>query len=133
MAGVQAPICYINPPAPTAEPLAPTIPAIPPATDLQSALAAIAALTQIVRALASQFPVTGGGRITDLTVIPAKKKNNFYEVVQKRTVKKVRVTNPNNPSQFVDVNQITGLTFENKLTKQQIDWSQGDPSIPDPG
>jgi hypothetical protein len=133
MAGTQAPICYINPPAPTAEPTGPALPPIPVATDVPSLIAAVAALTAVVRHLANQFPLPpGGGRITNLTVNQDKKRHpaDFHEVVTKRVVKKVRVFNPQNRKQFVDVNQITGLTFANKLTGQQIDWQQNDPSIP---
>ena len=131
MAGVQAPICYINPPAPTAEPIAPTIPSIPVATDLQSLIQAVNTIAQIIRTMNNQDPGPGQ-RITGLTVNnePKKHRSDFHEVVQKRIVQKVRVYNPQNHKQYVDVNQITGLTFANKLTGQQIDWAQNDPSIP---
>jgi hypothetical protein len=115
----NAPICYINPPAPSAEPIAPTLPAIPVATDLASVISAVNVIRQILQAITNQN-IGSGQRLT----------SDFHEVVNKRIVKKVRVFNPQNKSQFVDVKQITGLTFANKLTGQQIDWSQQDPSIP---
>ena len=126
---MTAPICYINPPPPTAEPVAPTLPAIPAATDLQSVIQAVNTITQILRSMNNQQD-GGPQRFTDATVNSKKKRSDFHEVVKKRIVKKVRVFNPQNKSQFVDVKQITGLTFANKLTGQEITWEQNDPSIP---
>jgi hypothetical protein len=126
----SAPICYINPPAPSAEPVAPTIPAIPVATDLQSVIQAVNTIAQILRSMNNQQDLGPPQRLTDATVNSKKHRSDFHEVVTKRVVKKVRVFNPQNKSQFVDVKQITGLTFANKLTGQQINWTQNDPSVP---
>lgn len=120
MAG--APICYINPPPPTAEPVAPTIPAIPVATDLASALSAINLMRQIIQTGGGQIPGgagAGGGTI-------ARKKNdaNFKELKVKRVYATTRVFNPQNSNQYVDVKQITGLTFQDPITKQEIVWTQ---------
>ena len=55
----SAPICYINPPPPSAEPVAATIPAIPVATDLQSVIQAVNTITQILRDMTNQNPNPG--------------------------------------------------------------------------
>ena len=117
----SAPICYINPPPPSAEPVAATIPAIPVATDLQSVIQAVNTITQILRDMTNQNP--NPGRITDL-VVNNKKAANFTEVVGTRRTKLVKVTDPNDPNTYVVTKQITGLTFHNPVTKQNITWKQ---------
>lgn len=119
-----APICYINPPPPSAEPVKPTIPAIPVATDLASAIKAINTLTQIVQQITNQVGSSSGGGGASV------KTANFSEDKSKRTTIITRVFNPTDKTQFVDVKQITGLTFHNPVTKQTITWKQGDNSIP---
>jgi hypothetical protein len=126
MAGTQAPICFTNPPPPTAEPVQPTIPAIPVATNLASAIQAINTIAQIIRSLTNQVPAGPNEIIYDLVSKPSSKKKqaNFQEIVTKRTYATTRVTNPQDPKQYVDVKQITGLTFIDKLTGQEITWTQ---------
>lgn len=123
MGAVQAPICYINPPPPTAEPVTPTIPAIPVATNLASAIQAVNILRQIIQTQGNQIPgggTGGGGSSTH------KKKNdaNFVEIKAKRISTTTRVFNPQNRSQYVDVKQITSLTFIDPISKQEITWQQ---------
>ena len=119
-----APICYINPPPPSAEPVTPAIPAIPVATDLASAIQAINTLTRIVQQITNQNSSSGGGGSVSV------KSANFSEDKAKRTTTVTRVFNQNDKTQYVDVKQITGLTFLNPVTKQTITWKQGDNSIP---
>ena len=35
-----------------------------------------------------------------------------------------RIYNPQDHTQYVDVQQITGLTFQDSLTGQRINWTQ---------
>jgi hypothetical protein len=103
--------------------VAPTIPAIPVATDMASAIQAINTMRQIIQAMTNQTGGGGGGGPGTVSTVQA----NFQENKSKRVVQTVRVYNPNDKTQFVDVKQITGLTFENRLTKQTITWAQGAP------
>jgi hypothetical protein len=115
-------------PAPDVPPL-PPLP--PPATDLPSALQAINTLRQIIMQLTNQIPDNntgggGGGRRPDQGAFAAsnsKKSGNFVEQRQLRVTKKVRVFNPQDHTQFVDVEQITSQTFRNGLG-QTLSWSQ---------
>lgn len=117
----SAPVCFINPPPPAAEPVTNTIPAIPVATDLQSAIQAVNTLRQIIQDMTNQNPQPG--RITDL-VVNSKKAANFVEVVGSRKTQMVKVTDPNDSSTYIVTKQITGLTFHNPVTKQNITWKQ---------
>ena len=47
-----------------------------------------------------------------------------------RTVKKVRIFNPDDKTQYVDVNQITALTLKDPVTGMTWKWSQGSPLNP---
>ncbi len=77
---------------------------IPKATDLQSALQAIQAITNNFYTLM--------------------KSGNFTEVRNLRTFETVRIFNPDDTSQWVDVQQITGLTFRDPVTGRTIIWKQ---------
>ena len=77
---------------------------IPRATDLDSALKAIQA---IVNNLSSQQTISPG---------------NFTEDTSRRTSQTVRVYNPTDHSQYVDVEQITGLTFVDQNTGRTLVW-----------
>ena len=117
----DAPVCNINPPAPTAEPQVSSLPAIPVATDLASALRAINTISQIIQAMTNQ---NSDNSFPQKPIISTKKDANFHEVVARRIIKKMKITDPNDSSVFVEVKQITGLTFLNKVTGQAINWKQ---------
>lgn len=114
-----APVCNINAPAPSAEPNSPRLPTIPVATDLASAIAAINALRQIVQALTNQIPVNTLGRQGAVKTQPSLK-----EQVSKRTTEMVRVFNPQDKSQFVDVEQINHLQFQDASSGQTLVWDR---------
>lgn len=77
---------------------------IPKATDLPSALRAIQAITNNFYTLM--------------------KAGNFQEQRQLRTFQTVRVFNPDDSNQWVDVQQITGLTFVDPVTGRTLTWHQ---------
>ena len=132
-----APVCNINPKNPAPISLAPALPSIPVATDLASLIAAVNALRQLTIQYFNQVPgnsntgfngtpgqpgapgaVGGGGGFSPV--------GSFAETPGSRTTVTTRIYDPNDPTNetYVDVKQITGLTFANK-TGQTIKWSQG--------
>lgn len=124
---MTAPVCKINP---AAEPILPrpiTPMAIPIATDLQSLIQAVNAMRQILLNLnipSNNTGTNGGGFIANNPNGNPNKQANFQEVVQKRVTQKIRVFNANDKTQYVDVQQITGLTFVDPANGQTINWSQ---------
>lgn len=110
----DAPVCHIVQQLPGAEPQTARLPAIPIATDLPSALAAIAALRQIVHSITGQLPNLG----------TAKTQPVLKEILNKRTTETVRVKNPQDNSQFVDVEQINHLEFQDASSGQKLIWNR---------
>ena len=122
------PVCNIKQRVPVASPQIPNFPAIPKAWDLPSALRAIQALTQIVQILTSQYP---GNQFNqgDTLVGGASKKDSasngdFTEMKDRRQTKETRIYDPNDKEVFVDVKQITGLTFFDKVSKHFVKWER---------
>ena len=89
--GSVAPVCPISRSEPVPGQPGPTIPGIPKATDLPSLLIAFNQLVQVINMLTP----------------------NFTEV--SRNVQTVRVYNPNDKSQWVDVERITHLEMGNPI------------------
>lgn len=77
---------------------------IPKPTDLPSVIKAIQAITNNFYTLA--------------------RSGNFIENRNLRTYQTVRVFNPENTDQWVDVLQITGLTFVDPVTGRTLVWRQ---------
>lgn len=72
-------------------------------------------LQQVIRYM-NQFVNVVYPSTNTVQAIKANKDNgkfNFQEVRSARTTKTVRVTNPDDSTQFVDVEQINSLTFKN--------------------
>lgn len=126
-----APVCNMPTepvfPAPS-PPVLPPLP--PPASDLPSALHLINQIRQIVIQMGNMVPDNnqgGGGGAgrpgQSFSVSGSKKQGNFQEVRARRVTKKTRVFNPDDNSQFVDVEQIVSQTFQNGLG-QTITWNQ---------
>lgn len=92
---------------------------------MSTLLAAANAMRQIIQQMTNQTTNTFG---VTASKDPQKKKpspnSGFAEVPSKRTYATVKVSNPQDPTQYVMVKQITGLTFNNPVTKQQIVWKQ---------
>lgn len=77
---------------------------IPKATDLPSALRAIQAITNNFYTLS--------------------RSGNFVEQRNLRTFETVRVFNPDDTNMWVDVLQITGITFIDPVTGRTLTWRQ---------
>ena len=132
-----APVCNISPKNPPPQSKAPALPLIPVATDLQSLIAAVNALRQLTIQYFNQVP---GNSNTGFNGTPGQPGEpgtpgggggfspvgSFAESPGSRTTVTTRIYDPNDPTNetYVDVQQITGLTFANK-TGQTIKWSQG--------
>lgn len=121
---MSAPVCpdpRIFPPE--QQPDTRQFPSIPPAHNLSSALAAINAMRQLLDYLLNRQPQNnnGGGNTGQ-----AKKgaQGKYSEVPGARKTQKVRVYNPNDKSQFVDVEQIVGLTMRDNKTGETWTWSR---------
>lgn len=112
----NAPVCNINAPLPSAQPQVPRLPTIPVATDLPSALAAINAMRQTIQAMTNQFGFGPMGAVKTQAVLK--------ELVSKRTTETVRVENPQDSSQFVDVKQINHLEFQDSSSGQRLVWDR---------
>ena len=116
-----APVCEIQPVISTAQPAPSSLPAIPVATDLPSALQAIQALTMWVRQarpLLNPQPQQSQG----LAKNQQPTSGGWKRVSQQ--YKTVRVTNPNDPSQYVDVQQIESLIMSHPTTGETWTWSR---------
>lgn len=122
----KAPVCLIQPVINTQQPSQVDMPSIPQATDLASAIAAINALAASFRTIQSRLPPpppTPQGQGTILTSTKKKPKQGRWNRIQ-QTVQTVRVFNSQDKSQYVDVEQITGLTMQDSLTGEQWIWSR---------
>ena len=129
--GRVAPVCNVNVPQPVVQPSPPALPAIPVATNLATAIQAINVMRQAINTMNnnippnnqnSQNPTMNGFTTKQNQQQNTPQKSGFVQVsVVKNTV---RITNPDNPDQYVDVEQITGLTMQNSVTGQSWTWSQ---------
>ena len=129
--GTVAPVCNVNVRQPVVQPSPPALPAIPIATNLATAIQAINVMRQAINTMNNNIPPNNqNNQNTIMNGFTTKQdqqqntpqKSGFVQVsVVKNTV---RITNPDNPDQYVDVEQITGLTMQNAVTGQSWTWSQ---------
>lgn len=119
----EGPVCNLNSKVAIAQPIRPTLPTIPVATDLPSALSALNGLRQIVMQIMNQLPQgnnssSGGSQnpnnAADKTD-QGQQGGSFHEVPGSRQTKTVKVSNPDDSSQFVMVEQVTSVTFKNSI------------------
>lgn len=122
-------VCHIPPPTQPFEPRSHDIGAIPDPTDLKSAIDAIRALKRIIEWITDQAPQRPNeqtGRITSPSNKPpgAGKKPprppRFIET--KRSEEIIRVYNPQDKEQWVDVKRINRLTMADRKTGETWDW-----------
>lgn len=100
----EPPVCNVQGPVKFPNQTLAKFQPIPKATDLPSAIAALQAITNNFNTLL--------------------RAGNFVEQRQLRTFQTVRVSNPDNAEQWVDVLQITGLTFMDPVTGRTLIWRQ---------
>lgn len=105
-----------------------TLPSIPQATDLKSAIAAINALAMGFKIITKQIQpapkTTTPGRTSSLTTKKPEKGKEGRWNESARDKKTVRVYNPDDNTQFVDVEQITGLTMKDSQTGELWKWKR---------
>lgn len=107
-----------------------TLPSIPTAVDLPSALAAINALAMGFRLLTNQTKTAPRSMQPGHGVTNSVKSKNPGTNKQgrwnesARTTQVVRVTNPEDATQFVDVKQINSLTMKDSQTGEQWQWKR---------
>lgn len=132
----EGPVCNLNSKLDIPQPTAPTFPQIPIATDQASTQAAVNAMRQFLQ---NMFGDTagpnniffgggggqgggGGGGGGGNRPNPQPKPTDFVEVPGTRVTENVRVFNPDDNSQYVDVQQVKHVQFANKM-KQKLTYS----------
>jgi hypothetical protein len=118
-----APICHIPAEVVTNQPGPQNLPAIPPATaNLQSLMHTVNALRQVVMFISGQQGPRGpqGAPGNNAKSKPARWTENS------RTTTTVRIYQNNDKSSpnFVDVEQINGLTMQDGITGESWNWSR---------
>lgn len=114
---VTAPVCAVSANETIQQPKPVQYPSIPVATDLPSAIAAINAMRQVVQKLSGGFTTSSSGKKNT----PAPPQTTFTEI--SRATKTVRITNPNDPTQFIDVERISSLTLKDSQTGETWGWN----------
>jgi hypothetical protein len=127
-----APICPVPGAEPIGQPGGANIPSIPVANDLESAIAAVNTMRIAIGMLAGHIrpsnkqvkPGHQGGSFGSHTKDSnnAGKNGNWNEI--KRTVKRVRVSNPDDESQFVDVDRIDNFTMRHRISGDTWVWNR---------
>jgi hypothetical protein len=130
----NAPVCEIIPQIVTTQPPQSKLPFIPIATDLASALAAINAMRQWMMQMQQIQPGRtiyggfrgnnnqghGGGTAKNPTPKPPQQGRWQQKDITRQTV---RVYNPKDKEQFVDVSRVTRLVMQDTVTGEQWIWS----------
>lgn len=124
----DAPVCHIPPDVANVDPATPRLPPIPtPTHDLNSIIQAILALKMGYEMLAgmrsNMAPRTGPGGISGFkTNRGASKQGRWNQVI--RQLETVRVFNPTDPTQFVDVRRVKRLVMQDNVTGEQWIYNQ---------
>ena len=113
-----APVCHDSRDQVITQPAPKKLPAIPAATDLASALAAIAALKTIVEGLTQPVIINNFGGGGGGASAPQRWSQD------KRVTETVKVTNPADPSQFVEIQRIKSLTMKDGRTGETWVWNR---------
>lgn len=116
---MSAPVCNNAAPLPVQQPdpALKNLPSIPEATDLQSLITAVNVMRRMLNNMLNPGGVSGFR-------IQQHKQKGFKELRKYRVTKKTRVFNPNDHSQFVDVEQIVGMVMQDQSTGQVWQWQQ---------
>lgn len=125
---MAAPVCRIAPASTpiSSQPPPVTVPSIPPIDGSMGSI--IAALNAMKIAIEGLYGLQGIVRAPAANKSPSpskpspKKTGRFNET--KRTSAKVKVTNPDDDSQYVMVDQINSLTFTDSVTGETWQWNR---------
>lgn len=118
---MAAPVCHIPPvPPATTQPTGTRLPSIPAATDLSSALRAIAAMRQAIQQLSNQITKDNGV----INGFRQDRNQGATWTEDSRVTETVRVTNPQDENQYVDVERINSLSMKNRDTGQTWKWKR---------
>lgn len=117
----DAPVCHIPPVEPSTQPTPQNLPGIPLASpNLQSLTHTVNAMRQVIMIMSGQMGVQGrpgapgkDGKNTDA-------KATWTE--RNRSTEKVKIFNPSDKTQFVEVERINQLEMRNKDTGQTWTW-----------
>lgn len=120
---LQAPVCHVAPTADIPEPAGLNLPSVPVPVDTNPT---INALIQGYNGLAGNVPASGGGGAGGgLSGFKTKKDTSVGRFIeQSRQTQKVRVTNPDDDSVYVDVMVITALTMKDTKTGETWVWTR---------
>lgn len=129
----NGPVCHIPPANTPADPQPQNMPGVPapvsppktgntPQDNFNRDLAN--AINAIIKILSALRNTGGGNNVTNN--FTSKQSSSSYQEVNRQT-KKVRVfqNNDKTSSNWVDVEQINGLTFKNPTTKETLSWTRG--------
>lgn len=119
---MAAPICHLPDGFATPQPDAPALPSIPLATDLPSALAAINGIRQWI---AQQQPKKGFSEGVKTKPDPKPQSKDGRWVEASRETKTEKIYNPNNRSQYIEVERINKLTMRDRQTGEKWVWNRG--------
>ena len=126
---MSAPVCNVIPTEQPGEPTAKTVPTIPIANDWASAFAAINAIRAWINAQQQPQRQQGdnpgrGGIIPPKQTPkqPPKPKQGRWNEVS-RSTQTVKIFNPDDHTQFVEVEQLTKLVMQDSVTKETWIWS----------
>jgi hypothetical protein len=121
----ECPVCHVSTDQVIDQPPKVLLPSIPEATDLNSALAAINAMRQMLLLLAGQIGRGGAQGPPGAAGKSAQKEKvgRWNEV--SRSTSKVKVFNPDDKTQFVEVERINKLTMKDSVTNEQWIWNRG--------
>lgn len=118
----DAPVCHIPPKTPSTQPNPVNIPSIPPARpDVQSLMHTVNAMRQVIMILSGQQGLRGpqGAPGNNAKSKPARWSES------NRQTEKVKVYNPNDKTQFIEVERINSLTMRDAVTGETWNWTHG--------
>jgi hypothetical protein len=125
----NAPICYVKPLTPAAS--APNIKltgVIPPTPTIAGLMASVAALNNIVSLTSGLLAKSGGVNVAGGS---GKTVGRWVELPGSRVTATVRIYNPSDKTQYIDVLRINQLTMGDSITGEKWIWNRaatGDPS-----
>lgn len=120
-----APVCHIPPVTTTQQPTPVNIPAIPPAgPSIASLVASVNALRLAVLLLTNQHPQPPDNGTTNGFKLKNDPKGSSRWSEQSRVTETVRVFNPDDHSQFVDVERINKLSMRDNVTGEAWSWDR---------